>query len=124
MLSLILPISEKNQHKVKAIIITHGHEDHIGALPFLLNEISAPVYATRLTMGLIKIKLNSSQRQQEFFEIDPDKPIEVGPFYVDFFRVNHSIPDGVGLIIKTDIGNVVHSGDFKIDSDTCRWKVY
>ncbi|MCG9478842.1 MAG: ribonuclease J [Actinomycetia bacterium] len=114
---------KKNQHKVKAIIITHGHEDHIGALPFLLKEISAPVYATRLTMGLIKIKLNSSQRQQEFYEIDPDKPIEIGPFNVDFFRVNHSIPDGVGLIIKTDIGNVVHSGDFKIDQTPVDGKV-
>ncbi|MDD3776339.1 MAG: ribonuclease J [Actinomycetota bacterium] len=106
---------KKNIQKVKAIIITHGHEDHIGALPFLLKEVRAPVYATKLTLGLIKIKLNSAQKQVEFHEIDPDIPVEIGPFDVHFFRVNHSIPDGVGLIIKTDIGNIVHSGDFKID---------
>ncbi len=106
----------KNRNKVKAIIITHGHEDHIGALTFLLKEINAPIYATKLTLGLIKIKIsNSIQKNMEFFEIDPKESIDIGPFSVDFFRVNHSIPDGVGLIIKTDLGNIVHSGDFKID---------
>ncbi len=106
----------KNKRKIKAIIITHGHEDHIGALPFLLKEIKAPIYATKLTLGLIKIKLsNASRKNLDFFEIDPAQSIEIGPFFIDFFRVNHSIPDGVGLIIKTDIGNIVHSGDFKID---------
>jgi len=104
-----------NKHKVKAIIITHGHEDHIGALPFLLKEVNVPIYATKLTLGLIKIKLNSSLKNLEFYEINPLKGIEIGPFLIDFFRVNHSIPDGVGLVIKTDIGNVVHTGDFKID---------
>ncbi|MGM0364987.1 MAG: ribonuclease J [Actinomycetota bacterium] len=106
----------KNKHKVKAIVITHGHEDHIGALPFLLKEVKAPIYATKLTLGLIKIKLsNTLQKSLNFFEINPQKGIGIGPFFIDFFRVNHSIPDGVGLVIKTDIGNIVHSGDFKID---------
>ena len=104
---------KKNSNKVKAIILTHGHEDHIGALPFLLKEINAPIYGTKLTLGLIKIKLNGSF--VEYNEIDPDEPLKIGPFDIDFFRVNHSIPDGVGLIIKTDAGTIVHTGDFKFD---------
>ena len=104
---------KKNVSKVKAIILTHGHEDHIGALPFLFKEINAPIYATKLTLGLIKIKLNVNS--VEYNEINLDKPLKIGPFDIDFFRVNHSIPDGVGLIIKTDVGTVVHSGDFKFD---------
>ncbi len=114
----------KNKHKVKAIIITHGHEDHIGGLPFLIKEVKAPIYATKLTLGLIKIKLsNASQKNLNFIEINPRKGIEIGPFFIDFFRVNHSIPDGIGLIFKTDIGNVVHSGDFKIDQSPIDGKV-
>src|SRR4030043_1088959 len=116
---------KKNESKVKAIILTHGHEDHIGGLPFLFKEINAPVYATRLTIGLIKIKFENSQNMipVKYNEINPDEPLEIGPFHISFFRVNHSVPDGVGLVIKTDIGTVVHSGDFKIDYDPIDDKV-
>jgi len=110
---------KKNENKVKAIILTHGHEDHIGGLPFLFKEINAPVYATRLTIGLIKIKFESSRNMipVKYNEINPDEPLKIGPFHINFFRVNHSVPDGVGLIIKTDIGTVIHTGDFKFDYD-------
>jgi ribonuclease J len=108
---------KKNKNKVKAIILTHGHEDHIGALPFLFKEINVPVFATKLTIGLAKTKFDSldSRDLVKFKEIDPDKPLDIGPFHIDFFRVTHSIPDGVGLIINTDIGTIVHTGDFKFD---------
>jgi len=108
---------KRNKNKVKAVILTHGHEDHIGALPFLFKEINVPVYATKLTIGLAKIKFDYSNGEDrvEFNEIDPDKPVDIGPFHIDFFRVTHSIPDGVGLIINTDVGTIIHTGDFKFD---------
>ena len=108
---------KKNKDKIKALIITHGHEDHIGGIPFLFKEINVPVFATKLTIGLIKVKFDNSQSgiTVKYNEIDPDRSINIGPFHIEFFRVNHSIPDGVGLIIKTDIGTIVHTGDFKFD---------
>ncbi len=108
---------KKNKSKIKAIILTHGHEDHIGGLPFLFKEINVPVFATRLTIGLAKLKFDNSHNliPVEYNEINPDEPLDIGPFHIDFYRVNHSVPDGVGLIIKTDIGVVVHTGDFKFD---------
>lgn len=108
---------KKNKDKIKALIITHGHEDHIGGIPFLFKEINVPVFATKLTIGLIKVKFDNSQSgiTVKYNEIDPDKPMNIGPFHIEFFRVNHSIPDGVGLIIKTDIGTIIHTGDFKFD---------
>lgn len=103
-------------NRVRAIIITHGHEDHIGALPYLLERVSAPLYATRLTLGLIKVKLPAaSEHSDNLHVIDPDDRLELGPFLLSFFRVSHSIPDGVGLGIETPVGMVVHSGDFKFD---------
>ncbi len=104
---------KKNAGKIKAIILTHGHEDHIGALPFLMKEINVPIYGTKLTLGLTRIKINNNA--VVYNEINPDKTLNIGPFNVEFFRVNHSIPDGVGLIIRTDIGTIIHSGDFKFD---------
>ncbi len=116
---------KNNKKKVKAVIVTHGHEDHIGALPFLYKSINVPIYATKLTLGLIKIKLNGLEnfKNIEFNKIDPGSPINIGPFNIDFFRVNHSIPDGVGLIINTDIGTILHTGDFKIDQSPIDGKV-
>ncbi len=107
----------KNVNKVKGIILTHGHEDHLGGLPFLFKKINVPIYGTKLTLGLTKIKLNGlgNTGKIEYNEIDPQKSISIGGFHIEFFRVNHSIPDGVGLIIRTDIGTIIHSGDFKFD---------
>ena len=102
--------------RVRAIVITHGHEDHIGALPYVLQHLQVPIYATRLTMGLIRAKV----RARDLADV-PQNVIQagerftVGPFEIEFFRVNHSIPDGVGLAIRTPVGLVVHSGDFKFD---------
>ena len=107
----------KNVNKVKAVILTHGHEDHLGGLPFLFRKINVPIYGTKLTLGLTKIKLNglAGSQQIKYNEIDPQKALSIGGFHIEFFRVNHSIPDGVGLIIRTDVGTIIHSGDFKLD---------
>lgn len=102
---------------VRAIIVTHGHEDHTGALPYLLRDIPAPIYTTRLTRGLIEVKLKQRHLLEEttIHTIQPGDQINIGPFDVEFFHVCHSIPDGVGLAIETPVGLVVHSGDFKFD---------
>ena len=106
----------ERRQKLRGIIVTHGHEDHTGALPFLLRKVWAPVYATPLTQGLIEVKLREHNlRDVEFKPIRIETPISLGPFEIEFFRVTHSIPDGVGLAIRTPIGTIVHSGDFKFD---------
>ncbi len=109
-------IRDKAQ-QVRGIIITHGHEDHTGALPYLLREVNAPVYATRLTRGLIELKLKSGRliEQTTIHTIKAGDNISIGPFQVEFFRVCHSIPDAVGLGITTPAGLIVHTGDFKFD---------
>jgi ribonuclease J len=105
-----------NKAKVKAVILTHGHEDHTGALPFLLKEIDAPVYGTPLTLGLVREKLHEHNLDQaELIPVVPRDVIGIGSFSVEFVRVTHSIVDGVGLGITTPIGLVVHTGDFKLD---------
>jgi len=107
----------ERKDKVIAVIVTHGHEDHIGALPYLLSQIKAPVYASRLTQGLIEVKLRESRiNDVERHVIAPGDSLSLGPFHTEFFRVNHSIPDGVGLAIDTPVGLIMHSGDFKFDS--------
>ena len=105
------------REQVEAIVLTHGHEDHIGALPYLLREINAPIYGTRLTLGLAESKLRRHQvlDRAELHIIQDGDRIEVGPFEIEFYRVSHSIPDCVGLVIDTPIGTIVHSGDFKFD---------
>jgi len=110
---------KQNSKKLKAIIITHGHEDHIGAVPFLLKEVNAPIYANKLTLGLVELKLNDHQIFEgvNLNEIDEDSKLEIGAFTIEFFRVNHSIPDSFGVIIRTNIGTVMHSGDFKFDQN-------
>jgi len=106
-----------NADRVLGIVLTHGHEDHIGALPWVLNELNVPVWGTRLTLGLLRAKLteHSYLPPVSLNTIDPDSALELGPFTITFFRVTHSIPDGVGLIIECPAGRVVHTGDFKFD---------
>lgn len=108
---------KKNREKVKAFIITHGHEDHTGALPFVLRDIKTPIYGTALTLGLIKEKLEEFNlvRETEFITVKPRGNVSIGPFDVEFIRVSHSIADGVALAIKTPVGVVIHTGDFKLD---------
>ncbi|HUG35039.1 MAG TPA: ribonuclease J [Anaerolineales bacterium] len=107
----------KRADKVIAIVITHGHEDHIGAIHHLLKDIPVPVYATSLTLGLIEGKLlrNNGLHEAELIEVEAGGSIELGPFKVEFFHVCHSIPDAVGLGITTPAGLVVHMSDFKFD---------
>ncbi len=105
----------ENRQNVKAIIITHGHEDHTGALPFLLRSVQAPIYGTPLTLGLIKDKLKEYQIEAEMHPVRPRETVSLGPFEVEFVRVTHSIVDGVALGINTPLGRVVHTGDFKVD---------
>lgn len=109
---------QKNKNRVKALIITHGHLDHIGAIPYLINRIgNPPIYATPLTAGIIQQKLEEFNLQKSVMlnVFKPDDTFSFGEFGLSFFRVNHNIPDGVGIALKTPIGTVVHTGDFKID---------
>jgi len=117
---LVLPdttyLTEKRD-KIRGIIITHGHEDHIGALPYLLSQFNIPVYATKLTKGLItgKLKQRRVLTGAKLNVIAPGDEIVLGKFRVEPFHVCHSIPDATGLIIRTPVGTVIHSGDFKLD---------
>ena len=105
-----------NREKVRAVILTHGHEDHTGALPFLLKELKVPVYGTPLTLGLVRVKLREHNLEDaELIPVKPRDIITMGVFSVEFVRVTHSIVDGVGLGITTPVGLVVHTGDFKLD---------
>lgn len=105
-----------NKEKVKAVILTHGHEDHTGALPFLLKEINVPVYGTPLTLGLVREKLREHNLEDsDLIPVMPRDSVAVGHFSIEFVRVTHSIVDGVGLGITTPVGLVVHTGDFKLD---------
>ena len=107
----------EKREKIRGIIITHGHEDHIGALPYLLPQLNVPVYSTKLTQGLISVKLKERKALSEakLKVMPPNGQFTLGKFRVEFFPVCHSIPDSVGLIINTPVGTVVHSGDFKLD---------
>ena len=107
----------ENRERVRAILVTHGHEDHIGALPYVLSELDVPVYASRLTHGLITVKLREFGllRDARLNVVEPHAPFKIGAFRVEFFRVCHSIPDAMGIALTTPLGMVIHTGDFKID---------
>ncbi len=106
----------ENKEKIKAILLTHGHEDHVGALPYVLREINPPVYGSRLTIGIVEGKLKEQNLGNiQLNIVRPRDKIKVGIFEVEFFRVSHSIPDCMGLAIHTPIGIVLHTGDFKLD---------
>jgi ribonuclease J len=106
----------QNRSRLAGIVLTHAHEDHIGALPFVLREIQAPVFGTPFTLGLVRQKLEELEIQAAggLHAVSPDAPLAVGPFHLDFIRVGHSVVDGVGIAIGTPEGCIVHTGDFKI----------
>ena len=108
---------ERNKEKIKGLVITHGHEDHIGSIPYILKQINMPIYATPLTVGLIKNKLEEHhlERTTTLNTVLPGETVKFGNVSVEFIRSSHSIPDSVMLAIKTPVGVVLHTGDFKID---------
>ena len=108
---------EKNKDRFRGIVITHGHEDHIGALPYLLKKVNVPIYGTRLTLGLVegKLKEHNLLSQASLNVVEPRQNVRMGCMSVEFIRVNHSIPDACALAIHTPAGVIVHTGDFKLD---------
>jgi ribonuclease J len=108
---------EKNKEKIRGLVITHGHEDHIGSIPYLLKQINVPIYATKLTIGLIEHKLEEHKllRSAKLKVVNPGQTISLGSMKVEFIRMTHSIPDACSLAIHTPVGTIVHTGDFKID---------
>ncbi|HHY09463.1 MAG TPA: ribonuclease J, partial [Firmicutes bacterium] len=115
----------ENAHRVKAIFLTHGHEDHIGGVPYVLRELNVPVYGTRLTLGLLKVKLKEHglERSTELKEISAGQRIQLGNFDVEFIHVNHSIAGVVALAFHTPLGAIVHCTDFKFDQTPYDGKV-
>ncbi|MDY3984306.1 ribonuclease J [Dysosmobacter sp.] len=108
----------KNRARIRGLFITHGHEDHVGAIPYVLKQINMPIYCTRFTAGLIKLKLEEHGlvKSTKLITVEPGKSVRAGKFTVEFIHVNHSIADSVAFAIHTKMGTVVHTGDFKIDS--------
>ena len=108
---------EKNKEKIRGLVITHGHEDHIGSIPYLLKQFNVPIYGTKLTIGLIEHKLEEHKllRSTKLKVVNPGQTINLGSMKVEFIRITHSIPDACSLAIHTPVGTVVHTGDFKID---------
>ena len=108
----------KNRTRIRGLFITHGHEDHIGAIPYVLKQVNMPIYCTRFTAGLIKLKLEEHGlvKSTKLITVEPGKSVRAGKFTVEFLHVNHSIADSVAFAIHTHMGTVVHTGDFKIDS--------
>ncbi|HIE28383.1 TPA: ribonuclease J [Candidatus Poribacteria bacterium] len=115
----------QNREKVRAVVLTHGHEDHIGGLPYLLQQLNVPIYGTKLTMSLVSNRLREFNllSEVELHEITPRDRIQLGVFDFEFIHVSHSIPDTVGLAIHTPVGVVIHSGDFKLDQTPVDGKV-
>ncbi len=107
---------KQNKSRIAGIVLTHAHEDHIGALPFLLKDINIPVFGTPFTLGLVRHKLEEYGllTPASLYEISPGEKLKLGPFEIEFIRVGHSVVDGVGLAIRTPLGLIIHTGDFKI----------
>src|SRR5712671_4348422 len=107
----------KNREHVRALILTHGHEDHIGAVPFLLSELNLPVYGTAFTLALVERRLeeHESVENVRFNKVKPGEKVEIGPFVVEFIHVTHSIVSSMALAITTPLGVIIHTGDFKVD---------
>nr|WP_309098766.1 ribonuclease J [Fredinandcohnia onubensis] len=119
-IDLIIPdltYLEENREKIRGLLVTHGHEDHIGGIPYFLKKLNVPIYATRFTLGLIELKLTEHRliADSELKTIDADSKLDFGEISVSFFKVNHSIPDCLGIVFDTPEGRVVHTGDFKFD---------
>ena len=120
---------EKNQKKIKGIVLTHGHEDHIGAVPYVLKKLNVPVYGTGLTIGLVKNKMDEHKLSSENLHVvNKGEKLQLGCFNIEFIRASHSIPDSVSFAITTPVGVVIFTGDFKIDytpidGDTIDWKL-
>src|SRR5205085_304495 len=112
-----LTFLRENQSQIRALFLTHGHEDHIGAVPYLLSEIDVPVYGTDFTLALVDRRLEEYELEQEprFNKVKAKQIVEVGPFKVEFIHVTHSIVSAVALAITTPLGVIVHTGDFKVD---------
>ena len=108
---------EANQDKIRGMLLTHGHEDHIGAIPYFLRTMNVPIYGTRLTLGIVEKKLSEHRLpfNPELVCVEPGDTVQLGIFSAEFIRVNHSIADACCIAVKTPVGTVVHSGDFKLD---------
>ena len=108
---------KQNRQHLRAILLTHGHEDHIGALPYILRDLNAPIYGTRFTLALVHKRLEEHGLldKTDLREVIPGRKLEVGPFEVEFISVTHSTIDCVALAIRTPVGIVIHTGDFKMD---------
>lgn len=107
----------ENKHKIKALVVTHGHEDHIGGIPYLLRKINMPIYASRFTLGLIELKLKEHKllRDTVLNEINAESKINFEQLWLTFFKTSHSIPDCLGIVFHTPEGKIIHTGDFKFD---------
>jgi ribonuclease J len=119
-IDLIIPditYLEENRDKIRGLLVTHGHEDHIGGIPYFLRKLNIPIYATNFTLGLIDLKLEEHKlkRETKLIPIHSESKLELGEIGVSFFKVSHSIPDCLGIVFHTPEGNVVHTGDFKFD---------
>ncbi|MBO7150850.1 MAG: ribonuclease J, partial [Clostridia bacterium] len=108
---------EQNEHRIRGIFLTHGHEDHIGSLPYVLQKLRVPVYGTAMTMGIVRYKLEEADLTYapKLHVVNAGDTISAGVFKVEFIHVNHSIADACALSVKTPVGVVFHTGDFKLD---------
>lgn len=108
----------KNRSRIRGLFLTHGHEDHIGAIPYVLKQVNMPIYCTRFTAGLVKLKLEEHGlvKSTRLITVEPGETVRAGKFQVEFIHVNHSIADSVAFAIHTHLGTVIHTGDYKIDS--------